>query len=175
MQPANPQPQPAADDSANAVTEIAARVEAIHDFEWDGEYLAEVNRSGAWDHWARKPYSTEACDFIAHAPDDIRYLLAALTREREALAAMSTRALAAEAALNNLQDKGYEFVKSLDNYKAVAYWQDQARITGRDAWLDTLNLFTEFTDLCYTTEVEARIHLAASADEPTGGVNDADL
>lgn len=143
MQPANPQPQPAADESASAVTAGIAGLRSV--------------LSSARIYFDRP--------ILKQADSELEALL----REREALAAMTTRALAAEAALNNLQDKGYEFVKSLDNYKAVAYWQDQARITGRDAWLDTLNLFTEFTDLCYTTEVEARIHLAASADEPTGG------
>ena len=69
---------------------IAQRVEAIHGFEWDGEFLAEVDAGGTWDHWARKPYSTEACELIAAAPADIRALLsenASLKAEVAALTA----------------------------------------------------------------------------------------
>lgn len=148
MQPANPQPQPqpAADDSANAVTEIAARVEAAEHEEWFP--YTEWTMSEAEDAlWNR-------------APDYIRYLLAALTREREALAAMTTRALAAEAA-NELHRKAFAYIA---NMEGIAPDNDT---NPAEAGKEYRVLFWDVVEM-------AKVAQAASADtEPTGGVNDA--
>lgn len=85
-----------ANDTPLDVAAIAARVEAIHGFGYvhysDSVFtpntLIELDKDGGWKHWDLKsPYSTEACEFIAHAPADIRALLA----ERERLLAENAR------------------------------------------------------------------------------------
>lgn len=81
------------------IAEIKARREAVIGFEhkhdpdvlWRQNTLAEVGADGKWLTWDMiTPFSTAACDFIAHAPADIDALLAhiaALEGERDALVA----------------------------------------------------------------------------------------